>query len=976
MFNLFYRNTQLLLLTLCLIVVWGLGSFFTLPRLEDPELTQRSAFITTLFPGASAERVETLVTDRIEEEILDIDEIDTVISTSRPSFSTVQVDLLESITAVDEVWSRVRDKLDDAIPLLPEGALEPEFELIEVKANALITSLTWQLDSSPNYAILGRWADRLEDELRAIPGTASVEINGAPEEEIVVEADPAALTTMGLTVREVSRQIANSDAKVTAGQLRSPQSDLLLEVTDELDSLERIRNIPIRSDRRSAGDSQFAQLRDVARVEKGVVEPATAIATVNNRSAVVLSAIVESSQRLDVWARQTEQVLADFSDRLPEGIELETLFEQSPYVEARLDNVLKNLAISASLVVSIAVILMGWQSALVVGTALPLATLMVFGGMNILGVPIHQMSVTGIIIALGLLIDNAIVIVDEVSHDRQAGLAPAQAIARSTRRMAVPLLASTLTTVLAFMPIALAPGAVGEFTGTIAVSVILAVCSSLFLALTVIPAFAGRMYSQRRTRRLPQFLFDGFSNPALSQLYRRVLRGLFSRPVWGIALALILPAVGFARAGTLSQQFFPPTDRNQFYINFELPVQASLAETQADVAEASELLLQHPEIENVDWFAGETAPTVYYNVLGYRENASNFAQALVQLQPGILPQSTIRIVQTELDAAFPQAQVLVRQLEQGPPFAAPIEVRLFGPNLDVLRQLGNQLRGVMAQVPDVLHTKATLTEALPKLGLQLNEERIRTAGFDRTGIARQLDATLEGTVGGSVLEDTEELPVRVRLANRDRASLDRIASLDLLTDSSERVPLAALGDIDLVPDVAAIVRRDGQRVNSVQGFITAGVLPADVLAQFKSAWEESDIEFPPGYSFEWGGEAEARGTSIGNLFSTVGVLAILMVATLVLSLGSFWLAGIIGAIAAASVGLSLFALKTFGYPLGFTAILGTLGLIGLAINDSIVVITAIRSEKQACKGNPVAIENVVVRGTRHVITTTLTTIAG
>ncbi|MEO1131196.1 MAG: efflux RND transporter permease subunit [Cyanobacteria bacterium J06639_1] len=979
MWNLFYRNTQLLLLTLCLIAVWGLGAFFTLPRLEDPELVQRNAVITTLLPGASAERVETLVTDRIEEELFDVEEIDHVESVSRPSFSTVQVELSDTATGVDEIWSRVRDKLDDAIPLLPDGALEPEFEISEVKANALITSLTWQLDTPPNYAILGRWADQLEDALRVIPGTESVDVVGAPAEEIVVEADAAALTTLGLTVTDLSQQIASSDAKVTAGQLRSPQSDLLFEVTDELDSLDRIRNIPIRSG--GTNNGQFSRLADVARVDKGIVDPASALASVSGRPAVVVSAIVQSSERLDVWAARAETVLAEFGDRLPAGIELTTLFEQSPYVAARLDTVLSNLAISAVLVVGIAVFLMGWQSALVVGSALPLATLMVFGGMSILGVPIHQMSVTGIIIALGLLIDNAIVIVDEVSHEREDGFTAGEAIARSTRHVAVPLLASTLTTVLAFMPIALAPGGTGEFTGTIAVSVILAVFSSLFLALTVIPALAGRMYRLPGRSRVPRVLRDGFSHPRLTSWYRRFLRGLFSRPVLGVLLALVLPAIGFMRAGTLAQQFFPPTDRNQFYINFELPVQASLTETQSEVAKARDLILQQPAVTDVHWFVGETAPTFYYNVVGQRENASNFAQAFVQLEPGVLPQATIRSLQTELDAAFPQAQVLVRQLEQGPPFAAPIEIRLYGPNLDVLRDLGNQLRGVLAQVPDVLHTQATLAEALPKLGLQLDEARVRAAGFDRAGIARQLDATLEGTLGGSVLEDTEELPVRVRLANRDRASLDRIASVNLLPDApsasgSNRVPLAALGNIELVPDVAAIARRDGQRVNTVQAYITAGVLPAEVLAQFESAWQASGIEFPPGYSFEWGGEAEARSSSIGNLFSTVGILGVLMVATLVLSLGSFWLAGIIGAIAISSVGLSLFALSTFGYPLGFTAILGTLGLIGLAINDSIVVISALRADPHARVGDAIAIETTIVRGTRHVITTTLTTIAG
>ncbi len=272
------------------------------------------------------------------------------------------------------------------------------------------------------------------------------------------------------------------------------------------------------------------------------------------------------------------------------------------------------------------------------------------------------------------------------------------------------------------------------------------------------------------------------------------------------------------------------------------------------------------------------------------------------------------------------------------------------------------------------------------LQFQLDEEQARLAGLDRRSIAQQLDTTLEGAVGGSVLEATEELPVRVRLRNRDRGNLAQISSLDLLATSPSlnsnqnnpltAVPLSSLGKVQLKPELAQITHYNGQRVNTVQGFLTAGVLPAEILSQFQAKLANNNFSLPSGYTYEFGGENEERNDAIGGLVSTVGVLIVLMVATLVLSLGSFQLAAIIGVVAIASFGLGLFSVWLFGYPFGFNPIIGTVGLIGVAVNDSIVVLSAICDHPVAKTGNPKAIQKVVLHSTRHVLTTTLTTAIG
>lgn len=966
--NLFYRNTRLLILTVILIFVWGLSSFQLLPRLEDPELTNRVATVTTLFPGADAARVESLVTEKIESELQEIEEIQTLTSTSRAGISLVTIELLDEITQVDEIWSRTRDKLNGVSVELPPGTTEPEFEEANLKAYAMILALTWEQDNQPNYAILRRRAELLQDALRSIPGTEEVELRGDPQEEIVVEVNPAELTKLGITAQNLAQQIQQSDAKVASGQLRNSNNELLIEVETELDSLSRVRQIPLSF----GSEGQFTRLGDIATVSKGIKEPPDDLAIVDGYRAIALTVLVRSSQRLDQWADSAYQAITEFEQQLPSGLGLQIIFDQTLYVESRLDSLIFNLFLGALLVFAVVLVMMGWQSAVIVGSALPLAGLMVLGSMALLGIPLHQMSITGLIVALGLLIDNAIVVVDEVNNRLGEGLLPGKAIKESVNYLKIPLLSSTLTTILAFLPIALLSGGTGEFVSTIGINVIIALISSLLLSLTIIPALTA-LLSKKQTSRLSH----GITIPWLTRMYGRTLRYLFAKPAMGVILALIIPVIGFSQFATLGEQFFPPADRNQFNIELELPSTTSIAKTQSVTLAARSLILQHQEVEQVHWFVGRSAPKFYYNLIEGRKNQANYAQAMVETNSSEAALSLIPSLQTELDNAFPEARILVRQLEQGPPFDAPVEMRIYGSDVEKLRQLGTQLRAELAQVNHVTHVRDSLSESTPKLAWQVDEEETRLAGLDNATIARQLNTTLEGSNGGSIVESTEELAVRVRLSNQNRGDLNQISSLDLLGNrSNSTIPLSALGKIKLVPEQDAIARRNGARVNTIQGYIETGVLPAQVLAEFEQRLEDSDFQLPLGYSLEIGGEAEERNNAVGSLISLVGVLTIIMVATLVLSLGSFRLAGTIGVVAVSSIGLGLFSLKVFGYPFGFMAIIGTIGLVGVAINDSIVVLAAIKEDEKAKLGDRRAMETVVLHSTRHVIATTLTTMIG
>ena len=791
-----------------------------------------------------------------------------------------------------------------------------------------------------------------------------------------VEISPERVTALGLTPADVARQIQASDAKVAAGQLRSESGDVLLEVSGELETLGRIEGIPIRY----GNGSQFVRLSDVAEISKGVVDPPKSLAMIDGQRAIALGILVRSDQRIDHWAKSLEQELNEFQSQLPHGIELQRVFDQNQYVEARLSGLLNNLLLGGIAVIAVILFLMGWRSALTVATALPLSALMVISGMRFLGIPIHQMSVTGLIIALGLLIDNAIVMVDEVSERLRDGETPLSAVASSVRHLFVPLFGSTLTTALAFAPIALMPGPAGEFVGSIAISVILAIASSFLLAMTVVPTLAAFWRGSAERRRT--WWRSGFSNGRLTGVYRGTLDFVFRRPFVGVALGLVLPVAGFILARQLSEQFFPPADRNQIQIELELDAHASLAETLAATRKIREIVAAHDEVSHVHWFLGESAPTFYYNLIPRRKNTSRYAQALIELKNVSSAREVIHRLQRELDHSALNARAIVRQLEQGPPFDAPVEVRLFGPDLERLQQLGDEVRVLLSRTENVTHTRAELSEAAPKITLSVDEEKARLAGLDHRAIASQLQTSLEGAVGGSVLEATEELPVRVRWKNQDRARLDQIASLDLLSAAGSEgkgysgVPISSLARLSVKPELAAIPHLQGRRMNEIQAFVTAGVLPAEVLGEFKARLAESDFELPPGYSLAYGGEAAKRDEAVGNLMANVSVLMVLMLATLVLSFGSFRMAAIVATVAALSLGLGLGALRVFGYPFGFMAIVGTMGLIGVAINDAIVVLAGLRGEEDAKRGDPEAVREVVIRATRHIVATSLTTMAG
>ncbi len=993
--NLFYRTPRLTALAIGLIAVAGLASFQSLARQEDPTLSRRLGIVTTRLPGASALRVESLITQKIENELQELHEIKTLQSKSRTGISVITVTLRDRYVEadVDEIWSKVRDRLDDAASRFPRGASMPTLEERTTIAMTVVVGLVDESvrsagDEEENLGLLSRLAEDLAQRLRNLPGTRETEIFGEAQEEIRVGVDGQALAALGLSPADVARAVARADAKVPAGQLRRDRSDILMEVAGALDSIDRIRRVPLVE----GGDGRVVKVGDVARVTKAAQDPPATMSLVSGARGVVVSATMQSNLRVDRWSATAREAIADFEETLPSGITLTLLFDQSVYTDERLGSLAGNLALGALIVVGVLFGMMGARSAIIVATALPLTLGVVLAQLSWLGIPLHQTSVTGLIIALGLLIDNAIVVVDDYRALLARGHGAAAAVSKAVSHLFVPLLASTLTTVLSFLPIVLMPGGGGEFVGPIASGVVLSVITSFFVAMTIIPALAG--YVVRQPARQGETVRaswwrEGYSNDRLLSLYRTSLRHTLRWPALGIAVSLVLPILGFAMVGTLTEQFFPPNDRNQFQLQLQLPTQTSIAETRRAVSKARALLHEFDEVVESHWFLGESAPRVFYNMFGNQDGVSSYAGAFVTTRSPAATEALLVPLQRALREAFPDALALALPFEQGPPFAAPIEVRLVGPDLDVLREAGDRLRTIMTRTQGVTYTRAELASGRPKLMVEADEDQARLAGLALVDIAEQLDASLEGVKGGTVLEATEELPVRVRLADAERQDLAAIAGRRVVPPMSRAAaessrmegdlpgaPLAALARLELRPELAGIPRRNAERTNTVQAFLVPYTLIASSLADFERRLEASGFALPPGYRIELGGEDEQRSEAVGNLLAFVAPLLVIMLGTIILSFNSFRFAAVIVCVAVLSVGLAFMGVWLFGHPMGFLAVVGTMGLVGLAINGGIVVLSALRADEQAMTGDLDATREVVVGATRHIISTTLTTVGG
>ncbi|MDP7592621.1 MAG: efflux RND transporter permease subunit [Litorilituus sp.] len=979
----FVKNGRLMSLAIVLLIVAGLGSLSTIPRMEDPRMQNRHASVLTRLPGASAERIEVLITEKIEQKLRKIAEVKVITSVSRPGISAVKLELLDEVTHSAPIWSRVRDLINDIAPQLPPNTITPTLEDERSYAFTQIIALNWQGAGESDIASLGRYANDLQNQLRQVTGTDIVNIFGQGQEEVLVEIDQGVSSQLSLSSKAIAQKIQRADAKVSAGQLVNNKNQMQVELIGAFDTVTRIENIPLQESQ----SGTILRLGDIANVSKTVSWPAQEIAMVNDKPALVVATRMLPSLRIDLWSKNVALVLAQYAKQLPENIKLEVLFDQNTYTEKRLGDLMNNIALGFVLITTVLLITLGWRSALIVAASLPLTVLFTLSVMRFYGIPIHQMSVTGLVVALGIMVDNAIVMTDTIQTKRQQGMRRLDSVGFAVRHLWLPLLGSTITTILAFMPLILMPGSAGEFVGGIAYSVIFSLIGSYVISHTIVAGLAGRFIpkgsplAQKNSKLNEQKWYRvGIHLPKLNAWFVSTLQWALNYKKITVMMVFCLPLLGFVLSKQLDEQFFPPSDRDMFQIELFMPSQSSILSVKEVSQQVSNYLYQQQGIEKVRWFIGKNAPSFYYNLVPNQDGLQNYGQAMVTATDFQAANRLIPLLQSELDLQVPQAQILVRKLEQGPPFNAPVELRIYGPSLDTLKVIGDDIRKIMTQTKDIIHTRVTLQPGTPKVWVKADEEAAALVGLSLVDIAEQLQGSLSGQVNGSIIEATESIPVRVRIANEYRENMTDLASINLISPTSQHteqtIPLTAIADFSLKPSRGAIPHRNGVRINVVEGYIKAGVLPSVVLSRVKENIAQQNYQLPVGYYMEVGGESSQRDSAVGQLLASVGIIFTLLITVVVLSFNSFRLATIIVLSAVQSAGLGLLSIYLFDYPFGFTVIVALLGLMGLAINAAIVIIAELKSDKLAITGDITAIIKGVQSCTRHITSTTITTVGG
>ena len=677
-------NRRLLALSLGLLIAAGLSAVQTLPRAEDPYLIARNATVLAPYPGATPEQIEALVARPIEQELRTISEISVLESTSRQGIALLSLELGDDVTNVAPVWSRVRDKLGDVAPSLPEGVDTPELLDDRGYAFSLVAALRWTLDTPPNPQLMERYAERLEDAFRQVAGTEYTHRFGVAGEQVEVMVDPLELNALGLSVGQLAAAIDASDGRRTAGEVVTQGYRLTVGLSGEFDALDRLREINV-----TTRQGQSVKLGEIAELRRGVQDPPSAVALLNGERAVFVGARMAPGQRIDLWVARAQERLAAFADELPVGLAVEEVFEQASYTNQRLSDVALSLLMGLVLVVGILFLTMGWRSALTVGLAIPATALLTLALFRPLGMEIHQMSIIGIIVALGLMVDNAIVMTNALRERFLQGDSALVATRDALRHLAVPLLASTLTTVLAFMPIVLMPGPAGEFVGPLAMAVMVALVSSYLISLFLVPALSPMLLAKVAAK--PPAPRDN----ALKRAFRGTVRSALRHPVAAMVITLCVPVGGMALMPTLDVAFFPPADRDQFHVEVRLPPASSMAQTESLAHDVERMVRELPGVVRVSAFVGESAPMMYYNVLTNEDNNPAFLHLIVDTASLDVTRQQVPQLQQALDQRFPQAQSVVRKYEQGPPFQAPIELRVYGDDLDILSSLGLELAGLM-----------------------------------------------------------------------------------------------------------------------------------------------------------------------------------------------------------------------------------------------------------------------------------------
>ncbi len=966
-----------------IILIAGVASFDALPQLEDPNFTVKTAVVTTAYPGATAEEVELEVTDKIEQALMEMKEIRYVESMSRVGSSMIRVEMLPEFWSdkLPQIFDELRRKVRKAESALPPGAGRPQVFDDYGQVFGLLLAIT---GDGYSYEELERYAKDLRKELSRVKGVARVDFWGLQEKVVYLDVAQSQLANLGISEDSISETLRNQNMVVDAGAVDVMDRRLTIRPDGEFRTPRDIRDLTLRpsltdvaqtpgADRRRDAGSELIRIGDIGTVSRGLREPPTQLMRLNGRQAIALAMAPVTNDNIVAVGRRIDERLEELEvEILPVGIDVHRVHWQSDVVNEAVLAFIENFIDSLIIVLVVVAIPMGWRLAVIIGTNLVLTIMATFLIMVLWGIELHRISLGALIIALGMMVDNAIVVADEMTVKIQQGMKRSQAAIEAAGKHQIPLLGATVIAVMAFFPIAMSPGDTGEYCQHLFYVAGGSLLASWLLALTVTPLQCMAMLPEPK---------EGAADPYGGGFYKRFrdLVGGAIRFRWltiGIAYGLlILSLIGF---GFVEQLFFPNSSMTKFMVDYYAPQGTRIQEVSADIKDLENKLIDDERVNNVATFVGAGPPRFYLPVQP-EDQMSNYAQLIVNVDDYEMIPEIAEELNAWVKERYPNATVPVRLFSVGPGKTWQFETRISGPAVadpEVLRAIARQGAEVLETSPDTAVVRTDWQQRIQRLVPEYNRERARWSAVSREDLAATTKRAYDGIDVGLYREGDDLIPIVMRFIEEERQAVDGMPELQVRTPlSTDPVPLGQVTDGVRPEWVDGMIwRRDRRRTIKLQANPVLGV----TLPTLREQVEEPlfALSLPPGHTLEWGGITEDERLANEQLLPGIIPAIIIMLFVMVMLFNSVREPLIIIlTIPLGMIGVVL-GLYVTGFPFGFIALLGILSLAGMMIKNVIVLLDEIKANKGAGLDPHEAIVSAAVSRLRPVLLTSATTFLG
>ena len=959
------RNRSLVLYAMIVLGLLGIFSYQRLGQSEDPPFTFKIMVVQTFWPGASAEEVALQVTDRIEKEVMETGRYEFVRSYSRPGESLVMLMSRDSMVSRDlpALWYDVRKKVGDIRQTLPEGVIGPYFndEFGDVFGN--IYALT---GDGFDYATMKDYAERLELELLRVPDVGKIELVGLQDEKIWIELSNTKLATLGIPLEAVQRAIDEQNAVAPASFFETATDRVQLRVDGRFDSVQALRDFPIR-----VGDRSF-RLGDVAEVRRGFADPAEPRMRFMGRDAIGIAVSMRDGGDILRLGERLDAEFARLQETLPVGMALEKVSDQPRAVRASVNDFVRVLSEAVVIVLLVSFFSLGFRTGLVVALSIPLVLAMTFAVMHYFGIGLHKISLGALVLALGLLVDDAIIAVEMMAVKMEQGLDRLRAAAFAWTSTAFPMLTGTLVTAAGFLPIATAASSTGEYTRSLFQVVVIALLLSWIAAVVFIPYLGDKLLPDPR----PHDDDGAAHDPYDTRFYRR-FRGWLEVCLRWRKTVIVLTALAFFASLALfrfvPQQFFPDSTRLELMVDLELAEGASLRATEAAARRLEEKLAEREDVENYVAYIGSGSPR-FYLPLDQKLPQANFAQ-FVLLMPDIESRERVREWLIGLfGSEFTDLQGRVARLENGPPVGFPIQFRVSGEHIPEVRRLARLVAERVRANPHVANVNLDWDEPSKVVRLRVDQERARVLGVSSAHLAAFLRGSLSGTLVSTYREGNELIEILLRGPAEERERLSLLGSLAVPTAHGGSVPLSQVATLEYGFEEGIVWRRNRLPTVTVRADIYGDITPPTVAAQILPHLEDVRAQLPDGYLLETGGTVEDSGRGSKSVAAGVPLLLGVVLTLLMLQLRSFPRALMVLLTAPLGlIGVVLFLL-VFRVPFGFVAMLGTIALSGMIMRNAVILVDQIEQDIRAGSPPRQAIVEATVRRFRPIVLTALTAI--